>query len=297
MARNTQPTHIGKPLAATRNLIFMTELLIIILIVLVGYIFSITTSFEDYFDKKEVGLKKITKKGKTFLIVSFVTIVLYIFQYEINESKNLRKEESLRIEKAKTDSINEIRLQESNKLIINTFAEGLAKYALKYDSASRTIEKLIKETKDTLIINGSEPFLSLCKDAPITLTDTIGNYYGFNLNICNTIAPSKKLEAKVYVVSVDENGKLSLCKVFNLFQTNAQLAENARVTQQVLVPINGKLMLCYFLLKGHWTNSSENKTFTIDQIFHYNFETRNSGGITANHERQIREFLKDKIND
>ena len=275
----------------------MTELLIIILIVLIGYIFSIATSFEDYFNKKEKGFKKVTKKGKTFLIVSFVTIVLYIFQYEINESKNLRKEEALKVEKAKSDSINEVRLQESNKLIINTFAEGLAKYALKYDSASRTIEKLIKETKDTLIINGGEPFLSLCKDNPIVLTDTIRNSYGFNLNICNSIAPSKKITAKVYVVSVSKNGKLSLSKVFDLFQTNAHLAENARVTQQVLVPISDKLELCYFLIKGHWTNSSEDRTFTIDQIFHYNFETKNSGGITANHERQIREFLKGKIND
>lgn len=275
----------------------MIELLIIILIVLIGYIISIATSFEDYFNKKERGLKKITKKGKTFIIVSLITIALYIIQYEINEAKNLRKEKALKIEKRENDSISEIRLQESNKLIINTFAEGLAKYALKYDSASRTIEKLIIETKDTIVIDGGEPFLSLCSENPITLSDTIGSNYGFNLNICNSVAPSKNVKAVVYVVSVNVNGTFVLSKVFNLFQTNAHFAKDARITQQILVPIDGKLSLCYFLIKGSWSNSSMNKKFSIDQIFHYNFDTKSSGGITDLHERQIRTFLNDKMND
>jgi hypothetical protein len=274
----------------------MTELLIIISIVLVGYIFSMATSFDDYFDKKKKGLKKVTKKGKTFIIVSIISILLYVIQYEINEAKNLREEEAQKIEKAKSDSIYHKRLEESNRLIINTFAAGLAKYSLKYNSANQTIERLIKENRDTVIVDGGEPFLSLCKENPVILSDTIGSYFGFNLNICNSEAPSKGIKAIVYVVSVHNNGHFSLSKIFNLFPTNAQMDNGARVTQQVLVPIEENIILCYFLVKGIWTNSSESKQFSIDQIYHYNLETKNSGGITAEHERQIRTFLKDKMN-
>jgi hypothetical protein len=266
------------------------------MIVLAGYIFSIATSFDDYFNRQKHGLRKITRKGRTFIMVSIISIVLYIIQYKINEHKNFKKEEALRIEKVKSDSLFQKKLEKSNKLIINTFAEGLAKYALKYDSASQTIERLIKENKNTVIIDGGEPFLSLCKQNPIILPDTIGSYYGFNLNICNSVAPSKNIKAIVYVVSVTKNGQLNLSKTFNLFPTNAQMAEDAIITQQVLVPIEENVMLCYFRVKGSWTNSSESKDYLIDQIYHFNLETKNSGGITAKHEKLIRTFLRDKMN-
>ena len=274
----------------------MTELIIIILFVLVGYIFSIATSFEDYFNREKRRLKKINRKGKTFIIVSIITIVLYFIQYKINERRNLKKEEALKIEKAKSDSLYQKRIEESNKLIINNFAEGLAKYALKYDSASQTIARLIRENKDTVIIDGGEPFLPLFKEYPIILSDTIESYYDFNLNICNSVAPSKDIKANVYVVSVTKNGQLNLSKIFNLFPTNAQMDENAKITQKILVPIEENIMLCYFLVKGSWTNSSQSKEFSIDQIYHFNLETKNSGGITTKHGKLIRTFLSDKMN-
>lgn len=266
----------------------MLELIIIILIVIIGFIITIISSYNDYFDKRKKGYKKITKKGFIFIVVASIAILLYIYQYIHNENKNQQKEILMQNQQTIRDSINQKRLDDSNKLIVNSFAEGLAKYSLKYDSATKTIEKLIKNSKTEI----AEPFISLCKINPIELPETSDAFYKFNLNVCNSNAPSKNIKADVYVVTVNINDKMKYVKYFNLFQSNMQLDKGAKISQQILVPNIEELQLCYFLVNGSWDNVSGTNSYTIDNIFHYNFENNTSGGITSNHEIQIRKFLK-----
>lgn len=263
----------------------MTDLIFIILFVIFGFIITIITSFNDFFDNKRTGLKKITKNGAVFLIVAVCVLILYIFQYMRNEHKI-----------NESNLFYKNNLEENRKLIVDTFSKELAKHSLKYDSTTQTIKKIIKSSKGNLIINEAEPFLSLCKEYPIELHETSEEYYKFNLNICNSEAPSRNIKAEVFVVSINLNNKMKYCKYLNLFQSKAQLDKGAKVSQQILVPNAEKLQLCYFFIKGSWTNISESKKYYINNIFHYNFETKESGGITAAHEKQIRNFLKDKIN-
>lgn len=275
----------------------MTELIIILAIVIIGNIYNLITSFDDYFDKSKKGHNKITKKGKVFFSVLIITIILYFFQYRQNEIENLDKKNEFLKQKNQSDSLFQIKLEESNDKIIKSFAEGLAKYGLKYDSATIKIEKLIRDSiRMNTIVNKAEPFLSLCKDKPIELKNVSKENYEFFLNICNSDAPSRNIESTIYVVSVDSINNFSLSKVFELFQSNAQLDGDSRVSQQILVPKNGGYKVSYFLMKGSWTNLTESKEYKIDQIFHYNYLTKSSGGTTALHERQIRAFLK-KITD
>ena len=265
----------------------MQDLLIIIGIVVVGFFISIITSLEDYFNSERNGVRRITKKGWVFLVVALITIALYIIQFHLNEKEIAKREKAF-----------ENKLDANKEKIIETFTDGLAKYGLKYDSSRRRIEKLIKDSaqRKTVIINKSEPFLSLCQDRPIHLENITQTNYKFVLHICNSSAPSRNIDAIVYVVSVDSLNRLYFTKELDLFQSKAQLDKNAHIEQQLLVPNLRKYRICYFLIKGSWTNVSEKNKYEIDEIYHYNLETGNSGGITSSHERQIRLFLKDKLN-
>lgn len=81
-------------------------------------------------------------------------------------------------------------------------------------------------------------------------------------------------------------------KELELFQSKAQMDKDASMSQQIIVPTDRNFKICYFLVKGGWTNVDKSKSFEIDNIFHYNLETNKTGGITAIHEKEVRSFLK-----
>jgi hypothetical protein len=236
----------------------MIELAIIIFICVLGFFITFITSIDNFIDKEKDGINVITKKGTTFLIVSFISIILYVFQFEKNEITAKR-------EKEHTDSLYQKRVEESNKKIIKSFADGLAIYGLKYDSALRKIEFLVRDSTRRTIINieGDEPFLSLCKEDPIVLKKSFPDHHEFDLNICNSLAPSKNIQATVYVVSLNYSEHFSFIKAFNLFQSNAQMDANSHTVQQLIVPAIEKFKICYFLVKGSWTNLTAKKKYNI----------------------------------
>ena len=76
-------------------------------------------------------------------------------------------------EKIKNDSISDLRVTKSNKIILTGIGDALAKYNLGYDSATKQIKELKQLIKDsanrkTTIIQGDNPVVTFCEEG-ITL--------------------------------------------------------------------------------------------------------------------------------
>ena len=274
---------------------------VILLAALTGYLTFLTTKGSLTDDRYTKTWTRLTKRGKTVFWVLLIIAVLLALQEYNNQLISDNKDQLLNAENEKRDSVVTAGIKagvdSGGKKLFADISEAFNKQGLRLDTVKKEIERVRDSTKKSIIIyNGAEPFFSLCKENPITLTDQFPDRYVFNLNICNSSAPSRNINAKVYVVSLDSLNQMLLSKEFDLFQSNAQMDKDAEISQQIIVPTERKLQICYFLVKGTWTNVDSSKLFKIDFIYHYNIETKNSGGVTALHDKQIRGFLKTKTN-
>lgn len=275
-------------------------LFVILIAILTGYLTFLTTKGKLTDNRYTNQWSRLTIRGKkVFFTLFFIAIFLCLQEYNNNISSDI-KDSFIRRENNTRDSITaekiKVGVDANSRKLFNDVSEAFAKQGLKLDTLKKNVEKLKDSIKGSVnIYNGVDSFLSLCKEEPITLTSKSLSGYIFELKICNSSAPSRNLNAKVYVVSIDSTNKMIFSKEFELFQSNAQLDKDALITQQIIVPSDRDIKLCYFLIKGSWTNVDKSKRFLIDHIFHYNIENKRTGGVTAIHDREIRKFLKSFI--
>ena len=271
----------------------MISLIFILLFALIGLVTTFITSLDNFVDNKPNEKLKLNFKGKLFFIISALTLGLYIFQYLQNEKELREKEIASKEDQDRRDFLIRKQGEESRNAIIFSFAEGLAKYKLRWDSSKKELETIIKNSpKNIYNYNGSNPFFSLSKIEPVLLDSVRNNYYYFNLHLFNSEAPSNNLKAKVYAVSKDKMGNMYFLKELNLFQIGAQMGKDADLYHPLNLTVKVPCDIFYFLVVGSWTDLENNKKFNSNQIFHYSFNFNASGGVTAAHDNEIRSFLR-----
>ncbi len=151
--------------------------------------------------------KNFTKLGYSLICCCIITTICSILLFIKSEKDNDDSQNKLHSELSNRDSINQIKfdlaknqyiekLDSNNK---NTI-ELLAKYGLKYDSAAKRIEKLVKDStnRQTTIINSEDPNFDLCK---IQVERETNDSLFFKMTFCSENATSYDIDFKLDLIS------------------------------------------------------------------------------------------------
>jgi hypothetical protein len=270
---------------------------------------------------KKPGSWKLTRKGWAFLGIAVLTAFLAWFQYHDNEIEQhkLRSElatrdsisrEELRIRDKQTraeqlhrDSISNENLRKRDSLASVRIEKGknetivaLGKYSLRYDSAQKIIERLVKDSAKKTIIQPADPIFRLCNSNGITVKKYDLDSLIITVRKCNEVAESKKINVRIYLVididSDEYSPKLMFLARWRLIEDNAEMAPDDMRSGDIGFGIRNASQRGYRLyawVKGTFMNSDLSKSFEIDKVYSVSLKS-NFFGICL-----FPEFVKDFI--
>lgn len=97
------------------------------------------------YDGMYKALKGLTIRGWLVTVAFLFSILFNYFKDRQVEKEDAKKSKIAKVETARLDSLARKKMDESNKMIINTFTRALAIHGLKYDSVEKVIQKMIKD--------------------------------------------------------------------------------------------------------------------------------------------------------
>lgn len=221
------------------------------------------------------------------LIICSYTIMWATNQKDFNaENQNTRDKLTSEIEQRKRDSTynakEKIRDSLSHQQEISdrdSVIAALGRYSLKFDSATNTITKVIKEDtskRNVNIYHGTDPSVTICikdvsKNIPTGLQfEKIPGTDSFKLNItlCHENGP-ENLSLAFYIIAY-KNGKFTNVGGDILFYNKKLNFSNASIQQKMPVfdvvgKIDAETIYIYFI--GSYTNRDGSKPFPIDVIY------------------------------
>ncbi|MBI1781207.1 MAG: hypothetical protein HYR66_07530 [Sphingobacteriales bacterium] len=280
----------------------MWNLILIILISLLPLIVTWITSPSEIFvedgnlskTRKEIFKRTISRRlsirGWFFIGTFLMTAVFVVLQYRSQKNAEKEAERKLQIkdslnkveqgkrdtsfskEQDRRDSISYTRLRDSK----NETVEALAKYGLKYDSAQKRIEKLIKDSTGKTVNNIQEiiPFFGLkipvesekfnsihiAKVSP--LKDSLYLKFSCRDNTCFNVNLNM-----AYVIT---RGAKSFFKTIYLIRNTTTPKDGILNTYTEINPpfdlFDNKI---YFYFFGTYTNANSKTTFYISELYQY----------------------------
>lgn len=175
-------------------------------------------STDNIFNKRKKGqifqpepFFPLTQKGITLSVIFLFIIGLSIWQ-EVDDQKEktaTKKANDVEISKRDSiankiqnsrDSIAFIRLQESKRQTI----DALAQYGLKYDTAQKRIEKLVKDSSRVMIVKGIEPLIKFCASSPISFIKS-NNTDSVTIKVCNEGAVSRNVTMRFFLFVAEKD--------------------------------------------------------------------------------------------
>lgn len=225
----------------------------------------------------------LTKKGLILSVIFLFIIGLSIWAEvdDQNDKKAVeianRNEISLRDSIAiKTqnyrDSIAFVRLQESKRETI----EALAQYGLKYDTAQRRIEKLVRDSSRVLIVKGTEPLIKFCASTPVTVIKST-NTDSVTVRVCNEGAVSRNITMRFFFFVAEKDQHDLYKKLEYVYEYRGLISPFALGTPEwrnFTIPFKSEIeeMRMFVLVTGSYTNSDASKTFLIDDAILFDFK-------------------------
>jgi hypothetical protein len=243
--------------------------------------------------------KGFTKRGWVVLIAFVVSIVVNYLKDMQADKDEATRIEIAKVEKKKDDSISRKRNDESNSIIVNTFTDALAKHGLKYDSAEKVIQKLVKDSskKEIKYTYGNHPELAIYN---IELTKSTNDSLIFKVTFYTKQAAAYNTTVKSYLI-FEPMGK----SLYFIPQT-----DNVALVKNILIPLDKILELpryvmgdattiraikegtVYFVFIGDFFDS-DNKRFPFKVIESYSNE-RKFGSISESAYINVRNLLHEK---
>jgi cell division protein FtsL len=277
----------------------MFNLILIILVSLIPFVVTWITSPEEIFlsndesktkqiFKKRVN-KKLSTKGKWFIVAILLTTVFAFFQFLQNDRDKL----DLKNEREKSESKISNRVDSSRKVLFKDLSDALAKQNLLFDSAQKRIEKLVRDSTSRVtnyIQQETQPQVSLCLgDSSIRVEQIRANGLMFRLRVCGYNNTAKKVRSIAYIVGAKQ-GQYHLLKKQTIISNETLLSFEDNV---VFIPVentNG-INIFFFYVEYEFENT-KGKKITNTDVGQFTLSTGISGKANAEFKNQILQFLK-----
>ena len=190
------------------------------------------------------------------------------------------------------DSIHTVEVKEFALKSEMQIAEVMAKYGLKYDSAKKQIEKLVRDSARSL----PDPELYLINDNGIMLDSISNNFLYLKFSLVDLRAPSKNIKLKSYFLGELNNRYILYDGSDNddrFIPFGESMGTDLITTFCRSLPSN-KVSKIYCLLKGEFTNYTENKKYTINQLYMYSIWNKKFGSVATPYYEKIIDVFRAK---
>jgi len=259
-----------------------------ILTIILGLLAASLPSYKPLISKK--GRKtELTSTGILVLIILIFLVCLQVFQMIYGEVQNNLKEEKQAKELRERDSVNIVRMRQNTESISKAYADGFAKYGLKYDTAKKEIEKLVKDSLKTTVYGEIKPEMDFCDIRTEVDNDTLRNY----INLCVKQATAYKCKFTIHMVSRDSDDKLFDLGTFFPISIN-RLTDGIEVTRTLFADrSNGvkQTMKFYYFLIGSYQDRN-GKIYEHKQLIYYDLVRKLNGYLTPKEEVWLVDFYK-----
>ncbi len=238
---------------------------------------------------KRKANKKLSTKGIWFIVAILLTTAFAFFQFLQNEKDKI----DLKSERDKSELEISNRVDSSRKVLFKDLSDALAKQNLRFDSAQKRIEKLVKDSTSRVtnyIQEETQPQVSLCLgDSSIKVEQIRVNGLMFRLRVCGYNNTAKKVRSIAYIVGAKQ-GQYYLLKKQTIVSNETILSFEDNV---IFIPVeNTNGINIFFFYVEHEFENTKGEKITNTDVGQFTLSTGISGKANPEFRNQILQFLK-----
>jgi hypothetical protein len=242
--------------------------------------------------------KRFTRNFKILMICAVASIVVSILYYYLNNKAENKKEYEAAEQQRSRDSIIQFKTDSIARETIAFLTEELRKNGLKYDSAQKTIERLVTDSaiRNTTYISSEDPIVDVCiPDGLIIRRQDYELYlYNFIVKLCVTGAGARDIQLFATVILSDSvQTPIKSFGKKQLFERPAMLSPDKLFGVEFPVrvkSVRNPSFIVYF--EGTYSNSTETKKYPIDQMCFVKYPDGGEGIHYVINRRRVLLFLK-----
>lgn len=223
---------------------------------------------------RAVWYKRLKTKGYIFITLSLVAVCIQLYssycnrEYDkIEKSEEGKKDSLTKIELSKQAIYfakeNKIALDSNEKRIILNFGEAIGRYKLRYDSATKEIVKIVKDSARIQVI----PTVSVCPyQNGFRIDSTTKKYHYLTVTLCVSAATAKDINLRIYGISLLSNGQLQFHN-FNYIDFQVKSLSPIGVSHEVgcVIENNDKLTDVMIYIIGNF-KTQKDVVFPLEQL-------------------------------
>ena len=267
------------------NILFI--ILISILTLLISFISTKGTLSNLKYSKK--WWKIVTTRGKVVIILTLTIISLLIWQNEISERKNDKKDKVLRDERDKRDSLINKGVDSNRKVLFKDLSEALSKQGLRLDTVTKKLESL-KDSAKTIVINSPKDLpIIIVREDGIKFSNKTDSTIKLDVAFISTQASAKVLKINWFFEITFSDGSITTSGGSKLFQGEILMPKDQPLTRSFIVSTRKTILRISLALFGIYTATDNSKPIYLKDVYRY-IVSNSSVGFMEVDERD--EFFK-----
>ena len=238
------------------------------------------------------ALKSLIFKFPFFILGAFLIVMATFYKNDAlkKEAEGQKISDEL-INKRRFDSTNNLyeqNISKNTKRLIDAFGDAIGKYKLHYDSATASLQNMIKDSVPKPL---DIPHLVICGEPKTTCQKLSTNTFLFNFRLCNSEYLAKEVFAQVIWLVVKNNRSI-IFRTDTMFRNHKNIAANGITNSQISIEflkIIPDSVFCYLDMK--YFNSSS-KLLSNNQIMCWDLKTQKSVSYYDDDENSILQYLR-----
>ena len=271
-------------------------ILLTALIIILGILAASLPSFYEVITKVR-GKKKLTKAGQVVLLLISIFTLLQILQAFMveNEKNETIKQQVVKDSIAKRDefikdSLHQAFIVNNNKSIVNPFAEGFSKYGLKYDSATKVIEKLVRDSakRESKFYSMGRPILDLRE---ILLTKLTNDSAEFQVKIACEQSTAYNVNLPLKYGCIDKSSYVYNLGTLKEKPAAGDLTAGKVRTIHLKIPRMDNAEIFLFYIKGSYTDIPKlDSQYPFYAFYQYDVKTKIMTMVSEKNKEMINVF-------
>lgn len=233
-----------------------------------------------------IHLGRLTKNGRTVCLLFLSTIIISVYQNIYNDDQIKVKEELLR-----TQFISD--LKEATSKSEKNLMETAAKYALRYDASQKSLERIVRDSSKTRVIQTNNPILQICKIKNIAAQDNFNEYV---ISFCSKGAGSSNLNVGLYLVLGDTSNFTPQKYIDKFYLSKNNPIPESRYFDKKFKLTGGfrNYNAIFIWVIGTYTSVGGTQPLKIDQLYYHNFKSEELSVLDEEPREQIIQFIKNR---
>ncbi len=269
-------------------------MLVILLFAIVSGIAIIIPAKDIIIDPYGRGRSKFKPGGILLIIAVILLIILPIIQYQIQQKEEINRNAELK--RGYDSSLAEIKkkFDSTSFKTDSLIADNLGKYGYKFDSANNRLEKIVRDSSKTRVLENIDPVLQLIQIPNvkvITVSPVSENKIKVTIQFTSSDAGSSSFEIKLSSVAKDSLNNLFYFGLHNPFENKNQISKDAHMESGFYIYNPKKFTQIYFWIRGTYKNIDKSKQFYMDDVYYFDSKNNEYGMASVDDNKLIKHII------